>query len=86
MEYLVTMTTHVPHGTPDQAVDDAQLYEARVRAIQGDWRARLGRVRSGSALELLIEALPGAVVLTAQSAASLIGRHCAVGSLGGFRL
>jgi Fic family protein len=57
-----------------RAVDDAQLYEARVRAIQGDWRARLGRVRSGSALELLIEALPGAVVLTAQSAASLIGR------------
>jgi muconolactone delta-isomerase len=24
MEYLVTMTTHVPDGTPDQAVDDAR--------------------------------------------------------------
>jgi muconolactone delta-isomerase len=22
MEYLVTMTTHVPGGTPDQAVED----------------------------------------------------------------
>ena len=22
MEYLVTMTTHVPDGTPDQVVDD----------------------------------------------------------------
>jgi hypothetical protein len=57
-----------------RAVNDAQLYEAGVRAIQDDWRARLGRVRSRSALELLIEALPGAPILTAQSAASLIGR------------
>jgi Fic family protein len=57
-----------------RAVDDAQLYATRVRAIQEDWRARLGRVRSGSALKLLIEMLPGAPVLTAQSAASLIGR------------
>jgi Fic family protein len=57
-----------------RAVNDAQVYEARVRAIQEDWRARLGRVRSGSALELLIEALPGAPLLTVQSAASLIGR------------
>jgi Fic family protein len=57
-----------------RAVNDAEVYEARVLAIQEDWRARLGRVRSRSALELLIEALPGAPVLTAQSAASLIGR------------
>jgi hypothetical protein len=46
----------------------------RAASNPGDWEARLGRVRSGSALELLIEALPGAPVLTAQSAASLIGR------------
>jgi Fic family protein len=57
-----------------RAVDDAELYEQRVREVQASWRARLGRVRSGSALELLIEALPGAPVLTAQSAAALIGR------------
>jgi Fic family protein len=57
-----------------RAVNDAQSYEARVRAIQEDWRARLGRVRSGSALELLIEAMPGAPLLSAQSAASLISR------------
>ena len=24
MEYLVTMTTHVPHGTPDEAVEDVR--------------------------------------------------------------
>jgi muconolactone delta-isomerase len=28
MEYLVTMTTHVPDGTPDQAVDDVRAREA----------------------------------------------------------
>ena len=28
MEYLVTMTTHVPDGTPDQAVDDIKAREA----------------------------------------------------------
>ena len=57
-----------------RAVNDAEIYEERVRAIQEGWRARLGRVRAGSAAELLIGALPGAPVLTAQSAASLIDR------------
>src|SRR5258706_317588 len=28
MEYLVKMTTHVPDGTPDQAVDDVRAREA----------------------------------------------------------
>jgi muconolactone D-isomerase len=28
MEYLVTMTTHVPDGTPDRAVDDVRAREA----------------------------------------------------------
>jgi muconolactone delta-isomerase len=28
MEYLVTMTTHVPDGTPDRAVDDVRAHEA----------------------------------------------------------
>jgi muconolactone D-isomerase len=28
MEYLVTMTTQVPNGTPDQAVDDIKAREA----------------------------------------------------------
>jgi Fic family protein len=57
-----------------RAVADAHLYEQQVREIQERWRSRLGRVRSGSAAELLIEALPGAPVMTVQSAASLINR------------
>ena len=28
MEYLVTMTTHVPEGTPDQAAEDVRGREA----------------------------------------------------------
>jgi muconolactone delta-isomerase len=28
MEYLVTMTTHVPHGTPDETVEDVRAREA----------------------------------------------------------
>jgi muconolactone delta-isomerase len=38
MEYLVTMTTNVPDGTPDQAVDDVRAREAahtRELAAQG---------------------------------------------------
>jgi Fic family protein len=57
-----------------RAVIDAELYEKRVRDIQKSWRVRLGNIRSRSATELLIEALPGVPVLTAQSAASLISR------------
>jgi muconolactone delta-isomerase len=48
MEYLVTMTTHVPEGTPEQAVDDVRAREAahsRELADQGHllrlWRPPL---------------------------------------------
>ena len=57
-----------------RAVHDAELYEASVVELQNAWRERLGRVRAGSALDRLIDALPGGPVVTVQSAASLIGR------------
>jgi Fic family protein len=57
-----------------RAVDDAQVYEQRVRELQQAWRARAGRLRAGSAADLLIDALPGLPILTVQSAASLITR------------
>jgi muconolactone delta-isomerase len=48
MEYLVTMTTHVPEGTPEEAVDDVRVREAahsRELAAQGHllrlWRPPL---------------------------------------------
>jgi Fic family protein len=57
-----------------RAVDDAELYEQRVRELQSAWRVGAGKVRSRSAVDLLINALPGSPILTVQSAASLIDR------------
>jgi hypothetical protein len=57
-----------------RAVTDAERYERRVAEVQAAWRHALGRVRTRSAADLLLEALPGAPVITVQSAAGLIGR------------
>lgn len=57
-----------------RAVEDANEFEARTHAIQQEWRERLGRVRAGSAADLLIRALPGAPIVTANGAAKLINR------------
>jgi Fic family protein len=61
-------------GACRRAVDDAASFEARVEQIQREWRSRLGRIRSGSATDLLLRSLVGAPVLTVGSAAGLIGR------------
>ncbi len=57
-----------------RAVSDAGSFESRVSELEREWRARLGRVRANSATDLLLRRLPGAPVVTADSAASLIGR------------
>jgi Fic family protein len=57
-----------------RAVADAEQYEQRVRSIQEKWREAVGKVRSDSAVLRLIDALPGAPVLTVQSAAALVDR------------
>jgi Fic family protein len=57
-----------------RAVADAQTYEQTVADIQSGWRKRVGRLRSDSAAALLLDALPGAPVVTVQSAAVLTGR------------
>ena len=61
-------------GACNRAVSDAEEYEERVRALREEWRRRLGRVRKNSATELLLLALPGAPIVTVQSAAALVGR------------
>jgi Fic family protein len=61
-------------GACIRAVDDATSFEQRVQQIQAEWRGQLGRVRSGSATDLLLRSLPGAPVLTVNGAATLIGR------------
>ncbi len=57
-----------------RAVEDAVAFEARIARIQESWRERLGSVREGSALDLLVRALPGAPLFTATGAAALIDR------------
>ena len=57
-----------------RAVENAETYEQRVRELQDAWRERIGRIRAGSATELLIDALPGTPIVRVQSGAALIGR------------
>lgn len=57
-----------------RAVKDAGEFEERIRQIQTIWRKRLGRVRAHSAADLLIRGLPGAPIITANSAVGLTGR------------
>jgi Fic family protein len=57
-----------------RACADAQTYALRIDGLTNEWRAGLGKVRKGSAVDLLIEVLPGAPLLTVESAAALIER------------
>jgi Fic family protein len=61
-------------GACQRAVSDAEAFERRVAELHEDWRARLGRVRKHSAIDLLLSALPGAPIITVQSGAALVGR------------
>ena len=47
---------------------------SEIRAIQGEWRTRLGAIRSDAAALRLIDVLPGAPVITLASAQSMIDR------------
>lgn len=57
-----------------RAVGDAASFEQSIQHIQDTWRTQLGRVRRGSATDLLLHSLPGAPVLTVNGAAELVGR------------
>jgi Fic family protein len=61
-------------GACIRSVADATAFESRAATLEGGWRERLGRVRANSATDLLLHRLPGAPVLTADSAAALLGR------------
>jgi hypothetical protein len=57
-----------------EAIGDAETSEIHVAELQTDWRKRLGRLRAGSAADLLIGALAGAPIVTVNGAAQLIQR------------
>jgi Fic family protein len=57
-----------------RAAVDALAYEAEAAALQSRWRAAVGKVRRGSAADLLLQALPGTPIITVSSGAKAIGR------------
>lgn len=57
-----------------RACSDAERYSANIDEITSIWRAELGRVRANSSTDLLLRVLPGAPIITVESAAKLIGR------------
>lgn len=57
-----------------RACDDAMRYSDRINQLTDEWNQKLGRYRKGSALDLLVERLPGVPLLTPELAAQLTGR------------
>ncbi len=57
-----------------RSVADASTYERRAAELEVEWRERLGFVRANSGTDVLLRVLPGAPILTADSAATLLGR------------
>ncbi len=57
-----------------RAVADASAFEARSRAIEEQWRERLGRVRTGSSVDLLLRSLAGTPILSVKSAMATLHR------------
>jgi Fic family protein len=69
-----------------RAVTDAAAFEARIASIEKGWRAQLGPIRTGSATELLLRALPGAPLITVTGAAALLDRSYAAANVALARL
>jgi Fic family protein len=57
-----------------RSCEDAESYAGRIEALDARWREQLGRVRATSAVELLLDLLPGVPVITVDSVARRIGR------------
>jgi Fic family protein len=57
-----------------RAVDDAIAFEKRCQELEAEWRARVGRIRSGSSADLLVRMLPGTPIVTVKSAMAVLGR------------
>ena len=57
-----------------RSVHDAMSYETTISGLESSWRARLAPIRANSATDRLLRILPGAPVITTDSAAKLLGR------------
>ena len=61
-------------GACVRSVQDATTYEERVAELERSWRKRLGPLRAKSATDVILRVLPGAPILTVDTAATLIRR------------
>ena len=61
-------------GVTLRACKDAQAYASRIDDLVERWRSALGAIRKGSALDRLLEVLPGVPLLTVDSAVRLVDR------------
>lgn len=57
-----------------RACIDAEHYATRIDDLTATWRDRVGRVRADSGTDRLLSVLPGAPIITVESASDLIGR------------
>jgi Fic family protein len=57
-----------------RACSDAEHCAERIDALTARWRGTVGRVRADSGTDRLLQVLPGAPVVTVESASALIGR------------
>jgi Fic family protein len=58
----------------NRACLDAERYADQIDAMTADWRSRLGAVRANSGIDRLLQVLPGAPVVSVESASALIDR------------
>jgi Fic family protein len=57
-----------------RACRDAERFADQIDEITAGWREQLGRVRADSAINRIIEVVPGAPIITVESAARLVDR------------
>ncbi|MBL8235609.1 MAG: hypothetical protein JNL98_44375, partial [Bryobacterales bacterium] len=57
-----------------RACHDAEQYADRIDDMTAQWRTQLGRIRADSGIDRLLRILPGAPVISVDSASALIGR------------
>jgi Fic family protein len=61
-------------GACARSAAQASDFECRARELEAGWRDRIGRVREGSSVDLLLRLLPGSPVVTVASAARMLER------------
>lgn len=57
-----------------RATADAEAFGTRCQEIEAEWRRRIGMIRRGSSLDLLLRLLPGTPILSVKTAMAMLDR------------